>query len=277
MMSPEGTADPPLQGARADPAAAISSRSTDTVAPRKPVGSRAQARPKKVAKETKKEKEARQAALRSDRFGPRATSVPAAAGGRSTLEGLTLLNPVADELFNIWLGQMGLTASTEKETLTFFLDYLDCLFWAGADHSDGSKTLAALQHFLPSLATETALLARVCRALSGWAKRCPAGARNEVAWEGIMAIVGDLLHRRKEVHAVAVLVALKCYFRPGETMSLLPQELLSPMGSSSALKHWCILLHSTHRLNAVGSNTNKLNESIVVEHPRFPECWQISP
>ena len=69
------------------------------------------------------------------------------------------------------------------------------MFLAGACHSDGSKTYAALKYFIPSVRQETMLAERLMASMESWGKRSPQGSRDPQDRSVILAIIGDMIHR----------------------------------------------------------------------------------
>jgi hypothetical protein len=118
---------------------------------------------------------------------------------------------------------------------------------------------------------ETVLMNRVGKALQGWAKRAPAGARDPPAWEGVMAIVGWLVFQGRCFIALGVLVQTICYLRPGELVNLHVEELQGPPEERPG-EPWYLLLHSEH--SSKSSETGERDESIVIDAPGFSWIWE---
>jgi len=185
------------------------------------------------------------------------------------LEQIVLLDSVREDyhrraqVFQDWMAERGLAPETVRELLAHLLEFLDHLFLDGAAGHDGSKIVAAVRHLVREVESDTVMMHRVSKALQGWNKRCPGGMRDPPPWEGVLAVVGWLLHRNEPVAALACLVQGLCYLRPGELTSLRTAELLAPPAGAAAGSPWCLLLHSVAH-NPSGSKTNERDESLLL-------------
>eukprot|EP00929_Paragymnodinium_shiwhaense_P065836 TRINITY_DN32988_c0_g1_i1.p2 TRINITY_DN32988_c0_g1~~TRINITY_DN32988_c0_g1_i1.p2 ORF type:complete len:401 (-),score=73.86 TRINITY_DN32988_c0_g1_i1:8-1210(-) len=178
--------------------------------------------------------------------------------------------------FNAWLVTHQLAPMDAANVVTCFLDYLDTLFLEGFPYAEGSKTWAALQHLVPELRLLAAgLKERVHRALKGWAKTSPAGARLPPSENHVLAIVLDLLWDAKVAGdqkyfnvAVAAFLQYLSYNRPSEHLNITAQCVIPPV--ESTLKHhqfWALILNPKTGEGSKPGKTGERDESVLLDHP----------
>ena len=213
---------------------------------------------------------------RIQKFGHRYSPASAQSGGTTLLEKVVVLDSgekdyvLRVQAFEQWrLANQLPCQSTHEIVLVQFLDYLDEMFVAGGGHDDGSKTWAGLLHLIPQLKDEVSLCSRVKKALSGWAKRAPAGSRAPTAEVVVMALVGDMIGRKRLVEALNCLLQFLTCRRPGEIDALLVSQLIppSPVAAGRLKEVWGVLLHPQQ--NNVPGKTGEFDESILLNDPEW--------
>ena len=216
----------------------------------------------------REERRAEEAERRLEKFSHKYHPGAAQDGGVSTLERIVTLDTVEEDyfkraaLFNEWMREQRITAMDAHSMLMAFLDYLDHLFFEGADHNDGSKVFAALRAILKDVESDQVGIRRVQKALAGWHKRAPAGSREPTPLEGVGAILGDLLERKQVVISFAALLQFLTYLRPGELCGLLKHEVLLPVANTSGAEAIGLLLHGDPTRNP--SKVGERDESLLV-------------
>ena len=146
------------------------------------------------------------------------------------------------------------------------MDFSDALFLSGLAHSDGTKTWAAIQAFIPAVLQESFLCSRVMSALDGYGKRAPEGSRDCPPEEAVFAVVGALLHLGKPLSALNELVRYLAGGRPGEIDGLKVSQLIEPRTSTGC---WSILLHPQE--NLAPGKTGAFDESILLDQALVKE------
>ena len=213
---------------------------------------------------------------RIQKFGHRYSPASAQSGGTTLLEKVVVLDSGESDYvlrvkaFEQWRVANQLPCQSSHDiVLHQFLDYLDEMFLAGGGHDDGSKTWAGLIHLVPQLRDQVSLCLRVKKALSGWAKRAPAGSRAPTAEVVVMAIVGDMIGRKKLAEALNCLLQYLTCRRPGEIDALLVDQLIPP--SKVATGHlnevWGVLLHP--QKDNLPGKTGEFDESILLNDPEW--------
>ena len=213
---------------------------------------------------------------RFQKFGHRYNPDSAQGGGTTLLEKVVVLDSgekdyvLRVQAFEQWRLVNQLPQQTSHEVVLYqFLDYLDEMFVAGGGHDDGSKTWAGLMHLIPQLKSQVSLCVRVKKALTGWAKRAPAGSRAPTAEVVVMALIGDMIGRSKLVEALNCLLQFLTCRRPGEIDALLVNQLIPPsQAAAGRLKEvWGVLLHP-QQANLPGK-TGEFDESILLNDPEW--------
>ena len=118
------------------------------------------------------------------------------------------------------------------------------------------------------------MVARIKRALKGWARRAPAQSRAPPPWPAVMAIVGMLVLFQKPVEALCLLVHTLCYLRPGEATSLMTSHLVPGLPVAGRVGvMWALLLHPTEGVKT--SKTGEHDESMLLDSAGFE--WMAQP
>ena len=211
------------------------------------------------------------AAYRQSRYGSRYTAQAAQKGVPTACESLRQMDPARDDYvkrlqyLGEWRIEEGLpVATTGSQVATTFLDYLDALFFTGLSHADGSKTWAALQALVPKVSQNPDLVARIRRAVDGFAKRAPAGSRDPPPEEVIYAVVGWLLWNNFPLAALNELMRFLCGARPGEIDHLTVRQLIAP---SDQTGHWCVLYNPSEALRP--GKTGEYDEGVTIDQPHI--------
>ena len=173
-------------------------------------------------------------------------------------------------LFLEWQKAEGLAHTVDIEpTMLQLLDFLDVLFLAGASHADGKKVHAALNDLIPKLKSVPYLQERIKRGLNGWHKRAPDMQRDPIVEEAVMAVIGEMLSRRKSLHAANCLLQYLFYLRPGEADSLEIRQILPPVSHGGpGLTQWGLLLSPQDKPKP--GKTGERDESLMLDD----QDWQ---
>ena len=106
--------------------------------------------------------------------------------------------------------------------------YLHFRFFAGYDHGDATKLLAAISHVHPHVrAAGKEGLPRSNRCAKGWRKEIPPKSRVAPAWP-LVCILAVLCETIEESMGLATLIANDAYLRPGELLGLRVKDLVPP-------------------------------------------------
>ena len=165
---------------------------------------------------------------------------------------------------------MLITPTTVMVLVWAFLDYLDDLFLSGFAHGDGSKSWSALKHFVPSVLESTVTVARVGKALKGWAKRAPALSRFPIPMPIVFAILGELCLApgMGPVAAVMVLMQFLTYLRPGELLDLQTQDLIQSLENiHGSFRHWALVVRPQEV--GVPLKTGEFDKSLLLDSEGF--------
>ena len=169
-----------------------------------------------------------------------------------------------------WRKQENIDDAINLEQLTFIiLNFLDHLFWGGEPHGVGEKLVAAMKHFYPELSNKPHLKARLQNGLTGWGKRSPEASHSPLPVSGVFAIIGAMLHQSHFLSACFVLIQFLGYLRPGELQGLTVGQLLPPVASSGASRHWCLLLSPIASANPRPTKSGEYEESVVFDLKEF--------
>ena len=140
----------------------------------------------------------------------------------------------------------------------------DQLFLAGAAYAEGEKLWAAVRFFTPSYANHGHLhLPRSSRALKGWRRLAPTATRRPLPWEAAAAVAWNLLQASLGM-AMAWLMMIDTYMRPGELMDLTRAQIMAPT-DRRAMSRAAVVLHPDQR--GIASKTGEMNESLIVTRP----------
>ena len=125
----------------------------------------------------------------------------------------------------------------------------------------GSKTLAAMLHFFPTLGPSMRIaFPGSYRALQGWQRHMPARSRLPLPFAGLVAILIGLLGSGNILIAVMLLTGFSAYLRPTELTSLLRRQLVAPLGPFQNFVLW---MHPTDQ--NVASKTGFFDETVVLD------------
>ena len=125
------------------------------------------------------------------------------------------------------------------------LEWADYAFCEGAPAYEGTSMLAAYTHFHPQNGRFGQPLAMVARALQAWSKLVPSLGRIPPAYPMVCGIAVCLCVNQRWEMALAVLVALSGYLRPGELHALRGHDLVAPMRYfGEGYRYWSLVLGS---------------------------------
>ena len=146
------------------------------------------------------------------------------------------------------------------------LEWADHLFSEGAPASDGTKSLAASLHFHPERGRLAgACMPRVSRAMQAWGRLRPANGRLPPAYRIVCGITVALVLLSRRDMAVATLVALSAYLRPGELFGLRCRDLVRPLPMfGTSFGRWSLLLgpYATRK----PTKTGIYDDSVILDH-----------
>jgi len=139
------------------------------------------------------------------------------------------------------------------------LEYFDAIVMEEQKGADsGTKLLAAIGHFYPSLGVsgrgKQGCPPRVARALQGWCRLVPAGSIDALPEMAVEGVAVELCRKTKYDMALATVLDLDAYLRPGELLSLRKSNLIPPqemLGRSG--RYWSLLMHQVdQKLSKIG-------------------------
>jgi len=169
--------------------------------------------------------------------------------------------------FQRWADQRGL----RMDTLAFLDDtavaFVDDQFFSGEPREAATYTLASIKHFhkeVYSLAGGT--LPRSRAALSGWRRLQPPVTRLPPPKECVALIVKHLYYQGRKNLARMLWLAVECYFRPGEMLSIRRQQIAPPLMTTKHSRFWVVSLHP--REEGQPSKTHVFNESVALDLPQ---------
>jgi integrase len=150
----------------------------------------------------------------------------------------------------------------DSKVVTWF----DLLYLRGHSPEDGSKFLAALQHFWPALRAHGGLV-RSWRAVKGWKKLRPVFSRVPLPLTAFYGIVGALLWMEAWEEAIGVILMFACYLRPVDLLGLRSSSLIPPSTTTTGSKStsWALLLGD--RELARPNKSGEYDESVIFDWP----------
>jgi integrase len=204
---------------------------------------------------------------------PAASLVGAARGGLSMLETKVVTEPTVKDYtrrygeFKAFCALHLLPLGSRGSDEIALLEWADMVYLDGKPASDGTKTLAAFLHFHPERSRLAgAAMPRVSRALQAWGRLRPAHGRIPPAYPIICGIVCCLVRLGRSDMAVAALVALSGYLRPGELLGLRCRDVVAPMPMfGGGYSHWSLLLGPIDMRKP--TKTGVYDDSVILDHP----------
>ncbi|CAK0853814.1 unnamed protein product [Prorocentrum cordatum] len=151
------------------------------------------------------------------------------------------------EEFYGFVRRQGLSTCTLDSLETALLDWADDAFLEGRKKHDGEKMKAAVLHHYPNFERpNTKPLARFERCLKAWGRRRPALGRLPPPCPTICGLAVGLHLLDHTDMAVAALVALSAYLRPGELRGLRVRDVVPPaLGYGPECQKWSLILGPT--------------------------------
>ena len=143
--------------------------------------------------------------------------------------------------------------------------FMQVMFQDGESASMGETLVAALRHVYAA----STPLPRCVRALRGWRRLAPPNQRLPLKRAAGLAIAGWLIAHHQPLMAVAVCLALVCYLRPMELLTLQRQHLIPPC-PAAGFSHWGLLLHETAL--GIPGKTGLWDSSVAVDLD--PWLWE---
>ncbi|CAK0801976.1 unnamed protein product, partial [Prorocentrum cordatum] len=197
----------------------------------------------------------------------------ASSGGLSYLESIAV-KPVQIEdyhrrieEFYEYARRQGLNVSTLDSLETALLDWADEAYLEGRKKHDGEKLKAAVLHYYPNLKRpNTKPLARFERCLKAWGRRRPALGRLPPPYPTICGLAVALHLLGRTDMAVAVLVALSAYLRPGELRGLRVRDVVPPaLGYGPEYQKWSLILGPSDSIGGP-TKTGVYDDNVTMDH-----------
>ena len=147
--------------------------------------------------------------------------------------------------FIAWCRRLNLDWSSLAGLDHLLVTFMDELFFRGKASSEGSKLLAAVKHFIPTVSRfGTESLPRSARATKSWIKAAPGMQRLPLPLVLLCAMMGHMLFFRRFWTAVKVFVQFRTYMRPGICDSLKVFQLVPPSAAAGGhYARWGFLLN----------------------------------
>ncbi|CAK0837444.1 unnamed protein product, partial [Prorocentrum cordatum] len=197
----------------------------------------------------------------------------ASSGGLSYLESIAV-KPVQIEdyhrrfeEFYEYARRQGLNVSTLDSLETALLDWAGEAYLEGRKKHDGEKLKAAVLHYYPNLKRpNTKPLARFERCLKAWGRRRPALGRLPPPYPTICGLAVALHLLGRTDMAVALLVALSAYLRPGELYGLRVRDVVPPaLGYGPEYQKWSLILGPSDS-NGGPTKTGVYDDNVTMDH-----------
>ena len=167
--------------------------------------------------------------------------------------------------FMQWCQRSRLDWTTDTEIDGLMVMYFDKLFWLGTPSADGSKALAALKFFLPSLSRLGAgNLPRAHRALTCCTKLRPGQQRVPLPLIVMTAILGFLCRQGEIVVALMLLLQFRTYLRPGVCDHLKVKQLIATTrAAGAAYQFWAINLAPLE--DSIPGKTGQFDKTVLLD------------
>ena len=147
------------------------------------------------------------------------------------------------------------------------LEFMDWLYIdQGFNHSRGTQLLAALGHHYPLFAKagKSNLMPEVCRALQGWKRLHPTGARMPLPMPAVCGLACEMVRRGKTTMGWLTMAAADMYLRPGEAIALTEDMIIAPRTQlGSAYRTTSVLLHPWSHGRA--SKAGQFDDSVLLD------------
>ena len=159
----------------------------------------------------------------------------------------------------------GLTMGSRALDEVAILEWADHSFAEGLSAQEGTKMLAAYTHFHPENGRFGQPLARVARALQAWGRIVPSLGRIPPAFPMVCGIVSALKSQGHADMALAALVALSGYLRPGELHDLRGRDAVAPMPQFGEGYQFGSLVLGARDVGP--TKTNIYDDAVILNHP----------
>ena len=137
----------------------------------------------------------------------------------------------------------------------------------------GEVLLAGLLFFQPQYGKLGGQkLARSWRALKGWSKRAPTRPRRplpRMIWSGVC---WEMVRNKKPLMAIHVLMMVVTYWRPGELLQSMREDLIRPMHGVPS--DWSLLFHPVQR--GMPSKTQSYDDTIDLKNQIYPWITKVA-
>jgi hypothetical protein len=170
-------------------------------------------------------------------------------------------------LFEEFCQREGLPLHTDEEIEIALLEHFDESFLVGGLPLDyGTKLMASLATRWPHLqrAARGDLLPRARRALQGWGRLAPLTVRLPIPAVGVAGIAVELALAGHRSAALATMVGMDAYLRPGELLSLVKESVI-PGRPALGRGHSRTSLLLFPSAGGVASTMGQFNDSIVLD------------
>lgn len=143
--------------------------------------------------------------------------------------------------------------------------YFTNLLLDGFDVATGRVAMAALRHFLPTLAGAKASMPRSSRALLGWRKLVPPQMRLPITRPAMLGIVGWLVANHQFGIALFTRIMFDTYLRPSEAYHLTAGAVVRPRPhASEGYRHFALIVNDAVTNRA--GKTGETDESVIVDN-----------
>ncbi|CAK0850468.1 unnamed protein product, partial [Prorocentrum cordatum] len=158
--------------------------------------------------------------------------------------------------------------NTEEEWDIATAGLMEIMFMEGGSLSAGEKLLASVQWAEPRLGRLGGKRMPVCRqCLRGWRRAAPAGGRLPLPYDVVALLACWMICQGLRPHALAILMMMELYLRPGEPFLLRGRDVVA--GSLSGAREWTptsVLLHPFEMRTP--SKSQEFDQTIVLDLDR---------
>ncbi|CAK0850412.1 unnamed protein product [Prorocentrum cordatum] len=158
--------------------------------------------------------------------------------------------------------------NTEEEWDIATAGLMEIMFMEGGSLSAGEKLLASVQWAEPRLGRLGGGRMPVCRqCLRGWRRAAPAGGRWPLPYDVVALLACWMICQGLRPHALAILMMMEMYLRPGEPFLLRGRDVVA--GSLSGAREWTptsVLLHPFEMRTS--SKSQEFDQTIVLDLDR---------
>ena len=194
-------------------------------------------------------------------------------GGRSLLESHAVRGATA-QLYSKLLAELwafakaaGLSSGSAEQDEIILLEWADAAFLEGRPAAGGQKMYAAYCDRFPARGRLGQPLARVRRSLTAWRRLVPAFGRIAPAFPMICGIVTELVRAGQRQMALATLVTMSAYLRPGEMHALRGCDMVRPLPQfGTEFVNWSIVLGATDADEPKPTKQLIYDDAVILDH-----------